>query len=155
MNGFGLYKVDLNSLKQGVYNKEYQLSDGFFSVLDQQEIHGGDVKANIKLQPIGTNFMLYMHVEGEVRITCDRCLDEMTQKVSGDEELLVKMTTISDDDIVAVDPETGVLDLSWLLYELIEINLPIVHSHQLGECNPQMEELLQSHLCVQKEEPEE
>ena len=64
---------------------------------------------------------------------------------------MLKLSAVADVN----DPEIGVLDLSWLLYELIEISLPIVHSHQPGECNPQMEELLRSHLCVQPEDPEE
>ena len=43
------------------------------------------------------------------------------------------------------------LDLSWLVYEVVSINIPIVHCHQEGECNKQMELLLHDHLC---EEPE-
>jgi hypothetical protein len=43
------------------------------------------------------------------------------------------------------------VDLSWLAYEIVSINIPIVHSHQPGECNQQMELLLHDHLC---DEPE-
>ena len=39
------------------------------------------------------------------------------------------------------------IDLSWLAYEIVSINIPIVHSHQPGECNQQMELLLHDHLC--------
>ena len=39
------------------------------------------------------------------------------------------------------------LDLSWLAYEIVSINIPLVHSHQAGECNKHMELLLQDHLC--------
>jgi hypothetical protein len=39
------------------------------------------------------------------------------------------------------------VDLSWLAYEIVSINIPLVHSHQPGGCNPQMDLLLQSHLC--------
>ena len=46
------------------------------------------------------------------------------------------------------------LDLSWLAYEIVSINIPVVHCHQAGECNKQMELLLQDHLCDEPE-PEE
>jgi uncharacterized metal-binding protein YceD (DUF177 family) len=39
------------------------------------------------------------------------------------------------------------LNLQWLVYEIVSINIPIVHSHQAGECNKQMELLLHDHLC--------
>ncbi len=149
------YIIDLNTLKQGVYEFQYKLDDAFFLGLDQQEIHGGTVDATIALTVLHAGFMLDIHVAGQVRLTCDRCLDEMTQPVEGEEQLPVKLTKAEpDDDFVAVDPDSGLLEVDWLLYELIEISLPIVHSHQPGECNPQMEELLQSHLCTM-EEPEE
>jgi uncharacterized metal-binding protein YceD (DUF177 family) len=46
------------------------------------------------------------------------------------------------------------LDLSWLAYEIVSINIPIVHSHQAGECNKQMELLLHNHLCDEPEPDE-
>ena len=44
------------------------------------------------------------------------------------------------------------IDLSWLAYELIIVNLPLVHSHQDGGCNPEMDALLQDHLCAEVED---
>ena len=150
------YIINLNTLKDGVHKFEYQLDDAFFSAIGQQEILGGNVHVELALTVLRGGFMLEIQIDGEVQVVCDRCLDEMTQHVEGQENLPVRLTnTEADEDVVAVDPETGLLDTSWLLYELTEISLPIVHSHQPGECNPQMEEFLQSHLCTTEEEPEE
>ena len=150
------YIINLNALKEGIHQFSYRLDDEYFSLLDQQEILGGDVEADVTITALRGGYMLEMKICGEVKVSCDRCLDEMSQYVEGEESLPVRLTTAAvDDDIVTVDPETGLLDISWLLYELTEISLPIVHSHQPGECNPQMEELLQSHLCTIDEDPEE
>jgi hypothetical protein len=46
------------------------------------------------------------------------------------------------------------VNLSWLAYEIVSINIPIVHSHQPGECNKQMELLLHDHLCAEPEPDE-
>ena len=156
MNSTTAYKIDLTALKQGLYHYDFKLDDAFFQGLDQQEIHGGDVDAKVAVSVLHSGFMLNITLKGIVRVICDRCLDEMEQEFIGEEQLQVKLTKVqTDDDIIAVDPDDGMLDLSWLLYELTEISLPIVHSHQQGECNPQMEELLLSHLCTIKEEPED
>lgn len=156
MNGLKAYQIDLNTLKQGVYNYEYKLDNAFFAELDQQDIHGGEVYAKVALTVLHIGFMLNIKLSGNVILTCDRCLDEMIQPIDTEERLQVKLTKAeTDDDIVAVDPNSGILDLNWLLYELTAISLPLVHSHQQGGCNPQMEELLQSHLCTTTEEPED
>ena len=42
------------------------------------------------------------------------------------------------------DEQSDELDLSWLAYETITINLPMVHSHPEGECIPDMQQLLQA-----------
>ena len=46
------------------------------------------------------------------------------------------------------------VNLQWLAYEIVSINIPIVHSHQPGECNKQMELLLHDHLCADPEPDE-
>ena len=51
-----------------------------------------------------------------------------------------------EDDILPdeEDEQTDTLDLRWLAYEMITINLPLVHSHPDGECIPDMQNLLQA-----------
>ncbi len=151
------YLIDLNALQYGDYQYDYLLDDAFFSAIGENEILGGKLQSSVHLVVREQGCGLELSAEGEVRVTCDRCLDEMVEPVSVNENLLVKVASPSegdtDDDTLYV--ADGKLDLAWLLYEMIEINLPIVHRHQEGECNPQMEELLQTHLCIATEEPEE
>ncbi len=152
------YIVNLKTLQEGDYQYEYSLDDAFFAAINEKEILGGAVRAVVDLAVREQGCRLHLHAQGDVKITCDRCLDEMTQAVEANEALLVKLAVAddeNDDEAIYVDPKGGELDLAWLLYEMIAINLPIVHSHQAGECNPQMEELLQTHLCTNLEEPEE
>lgn len=154
MAGQESYIIRLSGLRKESQTFDYQLSDGFFGQLDQDEILGGAVRATVTIIPVGDAFRMQLQVAGCVKIICDRCLDEMEQAVEAADEMIVKIGRGEDEDgIVYADAQTGELDLSWLLYELIETNLPIVHCHQAGGCNPQMEELLQAHLCTE-EEPE-
>ncbi len=154
-----VYILDLNALQIGDYEYHYLLDDAFFAALDENEIHGGSLDATVALEVRELGCKLHLHVQGNVTITCDRCLEDMSQPIEVEESLLVKVgqepTEGADDETIYVDPQSGELDLAWLLFEMIEINLPIVHSHQAGACNPLMEELLQTHLCTSSEEPEE
>ncbi|MBR1929340.1 MAG: DUF177 domain-containing protein [Paludibacteraceae bacterium] len=148
------YSINLNNIRAKAQEFDYELDDDFFKLLEQDEIHGGEVKAKVLISPIGDKYHLQIDLKGKVIVTCDRCLDDMTEIVEAADEAVVEIGDGEDEEIIYVDENSGELDLKWLLYELIETNLPLVHSHQAGECNPQMEELLLSHLCT-TEEPEE
>ncbi len=159
MKGNDTYIIDLKALQEGEYQYHYTLDDAFFAAIEEKEIVGGMLQSDVHLTVREQGCKLQLSAEGKVRVICDRCLDEMTETVAVHENLLVKLATASEDeaedDTLYVNPTDGKLDLAWLLYEMIEINLPIVHSHQTGECNPQMEELLRTHLCTIDEDPEE
>lgn len=149
--------IDLGALTAGRHDFDYKLDDAFFEQLDQNEILGGDVEAKVSVVAREDTFQLHLEVEGEVNVTCDRCLDPVSEPVAAEDDLLIKLASHDgeDDDCVYIDMTHPVFDLGWLLYEEISVSLPIVSRHQPGECNPQMEELLQAHLCTTIEDDEQ
>jgi uncharacterized metal-binding protein YceD (DUF177 family) len=136
------YIADLQKLNLGSYKYEFDLDDAYFAAIEKSEILGGKVRAQVVLNIRQDGVLMSVKAKGTVQVTCDRCLDPMDLPVD-----------VSEDNIEA---EEGVkeLDLAWQAYELICVNLPVVHSHPEGGCNPQMDALLQSHLCSTVEEPE-
>ncbi len=132
----------LDSLKNGVYEYEYELDDAYFQGIYKTEIVGGKVNAVAHLTVKEDDIKLHISVKGQVGMTCDRCLDR------------VDMSVEAEDDF-DVEPHTKELDLCWLAYELSAVNLPLVHCHPEDGCNPQMIALLQDHLRYQAEDPEE
>ena len=143
-------KMDLGALSAGRHDYEYTLDDAFFQGLDQDVILGGNVKANVSILAHEDTFQMRVQLEGEVSVTCDRCLDPVAEAVEAEDELLIKLAAHDDedDDCIYLDMTHPVFELGWLLYEEISVSLPLVCRHQPGECNPQMEELLQAHLCT-------
>ena len=133
--------VSLDKLEVGNYQFDFQLDNTYFSGIEKTELLGGmvDVKAQLSLRQ--NDFDLQMSVQGMVQVTCDRCLDSMDVEVNAEEML-------------EFEEGTRELDLEWLAYEMIIVNLPLVHRHPEGGCNPEMDALLQNHLCRTEEEPE-
>ena len=134
--------VALDSLELGVHVFDFQLDNAYFSEIENSELLGGEVKVEAQLNLREYDFDLDIAVKGLVQVTCDRCLDEMDVMVDAEESEW------------EWDDEPKLIDLSWLAYELIIVNLPLVHSHQDGGCNPEMDALLQNHLCTDVEEDE-
>lgn len=134
------HSVCLDTLEVGEHRFGFSLDDAYFRSVEKTELLGGNVEVCAVLQLREKDFGLHLAVNGTVQVACDRCLDPM------DEEVAVEESDWDWDDGVKV------LDLAWLAYELIIVNLPAVHRHQNGGCNPHMAALLQDHLCAVAEE---
>ena len=137
------YIVALDSMELGAHVFDFQLDNAYFSEIENSELLGGEVKVEAHLNLREYDFDLDIAVKGLVQVTCDRCLDEMDVAINAEENEW------------EWDEEPKLIDLSWLAYELIIVNLPLVHSHQDGGCNPEMDALLQNHLCTTLDEEED
>ena len=136
------YMIDLSRLPICTHVFEIQLDSDFFASLEKSEILSGDVAAKIVLNLREESYQLNIAVQGTVFVVCDRCLDPMPLDINDEQEIW------SEEEENDLSPmTTHQLDLSWLAYEIVSINIPLVHSHQAGECNKHMELLLQDHLC--------
>ena len=147
--------INLSMLTIGLHTLDLELDNQFFESLDQDDILGGKCSAKVTINARESSFALHIEAEGVVQVTCDRCLDPMDVKVEPfEEDFLLKLADEDgeDDNAIYVDRNRTEFDLGWLLYEVIDVRLPIVHSHEPGQCNPEMEQILQEHLAEKEEE---
>ena len=128
--------VLLDQLEIGEHLFDFQLDREYFTTIENMELLGGAVDVKVRLILREDDFAVDMDIVGQVQVTCDRCLDAMNVDVDIYEEEM------------ELEEDVKQLDLAWLAYELIIVNLPLVHSHQDGGCNPDMDALLQNHLCT-------
>ncbi len=145
------YIIDLSRLPIGTHSFDIQLNNDFFASLEKSEILSGTVDGKATLNLREEDYQLSISVHGTVFVVCDRCLEPMPLEINDEQEIFSEDEEMPNDEIVNRKSSNRTLDLSWLVYEIISINIPIVHSHQPGECNRQMELLLQSHLCADPE----
>ena len=139
------YIIDLKRLPVGAHQFDIQLDDEFFKALEKSEILSGNVACTATLNLREEDYQLNIAVQGTVFVVCDRCLDPMPLEIEDEQEIWSE----DDEEEKNVNRQSSnrQLDLTWLAYEIVSINIPIVHSHQAGECNKQMELLLHDHLC--------
>ena len=134
------YIIDLKRLPVGTHSFDITLDDAFFKSLEKTEILSGNVECQATLNLREEDYQLNIAVRGTVFVVCDRCLDPMPLEIEVNDEMIDSLND-------AAELPNDELDLSWLAYEIVSINIPLVHSHQAGECNTQMELLLHDHLC--------
>ena len=143
--------IDLRHAARQSVERSFELDDAFFAGLDQDEIQGGHVKGTLRVEPLSADaFGVRITATAELRVVCDRCLDELIYDVDIDEQMQLRygnpddyVPAADDDADVRIIPETDLTaDLSWDLYEFLELALPLQRTHDEGDCNPDMLRLL-------------
>lgn len=139
------FKIDLKNQKDEVRTFDFDLDNLFFSALDGSEVKQGALHASVSIRKMTGFYELLFHAEGTVTVTCDRCLDDMSQPIETDNRLVVKLGAAysEEDDVITVSEDEGILDVSWLIYEFIVLAIPIKHVHAPGKCNPAMSQVLE------------
>ena len=139
------FKIDLKNQKDEVRTLDFDLDDWFFNALDGSEVKQGALHVSVSIRKMTGFYELLFHTEGTVTVTCDRCLDDMSQPIKADNRLIVKLGAAysEEDDVMTVAEDEGILDTSWLIYEFIVLAIPIKHVHAPGKCNPAMSQVLE------------
>lgn len=141
------FKIDLKGLKDDLNDLTFSLDNDFFEALDAPLVRYGNLDCRLTLRKSVTFFECYIRVKGTVTVQCDRCLDDMQQPIDADSRFVVKFGAerSEDDDMIILTESDPVLDTSWLIYELIVLNIPIRHVHAPGKCNRAMVKMLEEH----------
>ena len=147
------FKIGLHGLNEGVNNLSFKLDNGYFEAIEADDIREGLLEVTMQIDRKGSLFEVTYNVEGTVVVPCDICLDDMEQPVAGDNRLVVKFGKeySEDDDLVTIDEDEGVLDVSWFIYETIVLNIPIKHVHAPGKCNRDMMKALEAHSATRSD----
>ena len=148
------FRIDLKGLKEGQTAIELKLDNAYFEAVDALDVRSGALDVQMAITRKESFFELLFHIEGQVVVSCDLCLDDMLQPVVCDERLAVKFGEeySEEDDLVTVNEVEGILDVSWFIYEFIVLAIPIRHVHAPGKCNPAMMKVLDEHSATRSGE---
>ena len=139
------FKINLKALKQDETPLQWELDNSFFQQLEGAQLQSGSLHVSGSIRKTVGFFELNLHSVGTVEVTCDRCLEPMSQPIEADLSTTVKLGTEDsyDDEVITVDETRPVLDTAWLIYESIALAVPIRHVHQPGDCNVAMSEKME------------
>ena len=144
------FNVDLKALSQGDNILRFVLDDAFFEAIEAPTVRRGRLQTTLTIHRTEEYFDLDFHTEGLVTVACDRCLDDLEQPISADDHLVAKFGTAysEDDELVIVAENEGMLDVSWFIYQFVELSIPLRHVHAPGKCNPAMMKALEEHSAA-------
>ncbi|MBP5196539.1 MAG: DUF177 domain-containing protein [Bacteroidaceae bacterium] len=143
MDAINGLKIDLRALPLGSTQFSAELDESFFASLQQEEIRRGRVNADITLRRTSQEtFEADCCLSGEIEVLCTVCMEPMSLPVEIEETLKIRFgeSDLDDGDIITVQWNKGVLDLSWSLYEQIALSIPIRHVHEECDSEEEIEE---------------
>jgi len=122
---------------------DFSLNDSFLDDFGREMLEGLDCNAHLLVVHKGDWIEMHCTIDGNAKVLCDRCLEEMLMPVEVDEILTIRFDAepeevVNDDDNTIILREgTSEMDLSQLLYDLVCVSLPMCRTHPEGECNPE------------------
>lgn len=147
MNNLESFDVDLREVGDNEKTIDFDLDDDYFKAIGGSEVKGSAVRMVVSIRKTAGTYELRFRFSGTVVVPCDLCLDDMEQPVGGESTVLARMGDEykEDNDIITVDKNNGLMDLSWLMYEFIALAIPVRHVHEAGLCDKEMAALLSEH----------
>ena len=125
------YKVDLKSMSSDTVSYRWQADNDFFSAVQGSEIKQGMLDVALRVKRTSGAYELEFQLQGEVEVTCDRCLESMNQPIDAFCTLRVVMGEdfVDDGDVVVIPEREGIINVAWNIYEFAALQIPLRHVH--------------------------
>ena len=133
------YIIPLLGLKPGSHLFEYQVESSFFQYFKHGAIREGSIAVTIELEKKIDLFILKIGLNGTINCECDRCLDSFDMAFKGNHQILFKYNSTEDGfkenehDVIYIAPTDSHYNLSQLIYEYINLSLPMQKVHPLDD----------------------
>ena len=125
------YKVDLKGMATDTVSYRWQADNDFFSAVQGSEIKQGLLDVALRVKRTSGAYELEFQLQGEVEVTCDRCLESMNQPIDAFCTLRVVMGEdfVDDGDMVVIPEREGIINVAWNIYEFAALQIPLRHVH--------------------------
>ena len=161
------FEIPFVGLKPGIHKYDYEITDRFFEVFQQQDFF--HCKASVKLTlDKKTGFMLMkFEMGGSLEVTCDRCNNNLPLELWDEFNITVKIVEEAelmnnqeeDPDVYYISSGDSHIDVANWIYEFINLSIPMQRTCSFEKmdgphCNPAAMDILKK-LAVEEKESKE
>lgn len=148
---FSDFKLPLKAMPIGSQEFNYHLNKQFFIDMESSDVHDADLEVHLAVNNRGEMYDLVFTITGTITLICDRCLDNLEHEVDTEYHISVKYgdSYNDDSDEVLEIPESDLyLNVAYMLYDTVELAIPLKHVHAPGKCNRAMSAKLNKHRAL-------
>lgn len=128
MKAFNTYDIGLVKLSNKQHEFDFELSDAFFAMFDQNLVNGGNLKAHVVLNKSELLLNFTFHIKGTVRLTCDRSLDEFDYPIDTTQTLHVRFGNEEmelDENVLQIKQDAQKINIAQHLFDFIGLQIPM------------------------------
>lgn len=124
--GKSQYIIQFGGLPVGLHDFEFDVSDTFFSKIENSEIQKADIQVDAQLTKQNNLLQMHFNISGTIGIDCDRCLKYFDYPIEAEGDLVIKHGNPeeSTDEILVIPEGHESFDVSHYLYEYIVLAIP-------------------------------
>ncbi|MEJ5264406.1 MAG: DUF177 domain-containing protein [Bacteroidales bacterium] len=150
--------ISYKGIPDGMHEYDFSIGDAFFEQLGYSEFEHGKLNVHVDMEKRDEVLAMELLIEGEVEVSCDRCLDMFSMPVQYSGRLYVTESGNSDSgideeefDVIEVNAARMEVDLTHYVYESICLSMPMQRFHPddaegHSTCNAEMLKILNTHL---------
>lgn len=154
------FVINFGSLTTGEHEFEFEVDDSFFKKFENSIIEKGQVDVLVVVDKKDNMLMLDFTMQGNVIVTCDRCLEDLELEIEGYNELIIKVGEANEElseTVVVVSSKEHEIDIAQYIYEFITLIIPMrnVHDEESNGqiCDPEILKEIDKHLIQDNPEP--
>lgn len=155
------FVIPFVGLSAGEHRFEFDIDGKFFASFEYSEISQANVKVDLLLEKHDRMLVFNFFMEGTIRVTCSRCLDEFDMPIDGKEVLYVKFGTEfreEDDDVVDIPESESQINISPFIYDYLSLMVPyrVVHPDNeqgISQCDPDVIARIESNSDQKEVDP--
>ena len=148
MGKFTAYKLPLKSLSEGVHEFDYSIDKQFFVNMEYGDVRDADLGVHLTVTHRNGLYRLAFAIAGTVTLLCDRCLDDLILPIDTTYDINVEYGddyNDESDDLLIIPRSDNDLNVAYMLFDTIVLQIPMKHVHPMGQCNRAMSALLKKH----------
>ena len=151
------HTIAFTGLKDGQHTFEWRLGQEFFQAAHEEEFRGGDVLVSVILDKSPTLLVAHIRARGTVSTTCDHCAMPFEMPIAGEQRQVFQLhgeADPDDDELVTLDAKAHSINLTHYIYECLRLALPARHVHPEGQCDPEVDAVLNRHAIAHEPVPD-
>lgn len=126
------FDINIHGLEEKNYEYQFEGSDAFFDNFEQDIIEGGNFSVNLKLEKTATLIRLRFEIDADLRLVCDRSLEEFTENFKINETHIYKFgDSVQEmtDEMEMIPFGTPKINVAALISDYILLSVPMKHVH--------------------------
>jgi uncharacterized protein len=126
------FDINIHGLEDKTYEYQFEGSDSFFEAFEQDFLNNGIFKTSVVVEKNPTMIRMTFKISAQVRLECDRCLEEFVESFDFEEKYIYKLgekAQIVTDEMEILPFSSATINVATHIFDFIALKIPMKKLH--------------------------